>query len=101
MFAALLVAAAALSSGASVARTDIDVYVGPPPPEPRMEVVPESRPGYVWAPGYWRWENNRHVWSKGHWEHERHGHRWEADRWDREGDRWVHRRGHWEREGGA
>jgi hypothetical protein len=34
-----------------IASAQIDITVAPP--EPRAEVVPGPRAGYVWAPGYW------------------------------------------------
>ena len=46
------------------------------PPAPVYEVVPAPRVGYIWAPGYWDYDHNRHVWRKGHWERERHGQHW-------------------------
>ena len=46
---------------------DIELNFGPPPPV--YEVVPAPRAGYIWAPGYWDYERNRHIWRKGHWEH--------------------------------
>ena len=47
-----------------VARVDVDINVGPPP------IVVENapvRPGYIYAPGYWDWDDaqHRHVWRKG------------------------------------
>ncbi len=48
---------------------DIDVA----PPAPQVEVVPEPRVGYVWAPGYWEWRGGHHVWVGGHWIGERRG----------------------------
>ena len=64
------VTAAAISTAASAAPY-VDIRVGPPPP--RVEVVPASRPGYVWAPGYWDWRGHRHVWVNGSWVRARRG----------------------------
>jgi len=44
------------------------VYSPPPPPPMRVEVVPPPRPGHVWAPGRWAWENDRHRWVEGRWQ---------------------------------
>jgi len=44
------------------------VYSPPPPPPLRVEVVPPPRPGHVWAPGRWAWENDRHRWIEGRWQ---------------------------------
>jgi len=51
------------------------------------------------APGFWRWEHERHVWAPGHWIAERPGHHWVADRWAHvEGPHggWRHEPGHWD-----
>ena len=63
LFVALL--AATVVSTPAIARSEIYVNIGPPPPV--VEVVPAPRPGYVWAPGYWGWNGHKHVWAKGHW----------------------------------
>lgn len=64
--------------------------------------MPVARPGYAWAPGYWRWEHERHVWAPGRFIAERPGHYWVPDRWgsyrDHDRDAWRHEAGHWERE---
>jgi len=46
-----------------------DVAVAPPPP--RVVIEPAVRVGYVWAPGYWRWNGHQHVWTDGHYIRER------------------------------
>lgn len=72
---------------------DIDIA----PPLPRVEVVPEPRPGYAWAPGYWQWRGHEHVWVNGRWMHERRGYHWNPDRWEQRGTHWHREPGHWER----
>jgi len=68
------------------------------PPAPKVEVVPAPRTGYVWAPGYWRWEEPRrtHVWVEGRYEAERPGQRWVPDRWVPRDQRYVYEPGRWE-----
>ena len=73
----------------------LDIVVAPP--APRVVVVPEPRAGYVWAPGYWRWDGGQHVWIEGRWLPERRGYRWVPDRWDERGGRWYFEEGHWAR----
>jgi hypothetical protein len=73
----------------------IDVDVAPPPM--RVEVVPEARPGFVWAGGFWEWRDGAHVWVPGHWIGERRGWHWAPDHWVQQGPHWHHERGHWER----
>jgi hypothetical protein len=50
----ILVAACTLFLSVGVARAQIVVRIGPPPPRP-VEVVPAPpHAGYVWVPGYHR-----------------------------------------------
>jgi hypothetical protein len=92
---ATMLCAAAWLPLASEAAVVVDIGVAPPPP--RVVVVPPPRVGYVWAPGYWRWNGYRHVWVQGHWVHERRGWRWVPDQWVAVGPRWHFVPGHWER----
>jgi YXWGXW repeat-containing protein len=73
----------------------IVVDVAPPPP--REEVV-VTRTGYVWVPGYWRWDGHRHVWVKGHYVPERHGYHWSPHRWEEHDKHWRFEAGHWDRD---
>ena len=96
----ILLAAVALSTAIvslpSTARTFVEIQVAPP--APRVEVVPAPRVGYVWAPGYWRWNGHRHVWIRGSWLRERRGWHWEPDAWVRgPNGRWHLVRGRWVR----
>lgn len=102
-----ILAAAAISTPALIvpamvtpaaAQVDLNLSIGVPPPAPLYEVVPAPRAGYVWAPGYWRWEGGRHVWAPGYWIAERPGYRWVPDRWARVEGGWRHEAGHWDHE---
>jgi hypothetical protein len=73
----------------------VDVDVAPPPP--RVVVEPALRVGYVWAPGYWRWNGRQHVWVDGRYLHERRGYHWHPAHWDARGSRYHFEEGHWER----
>jgi hypothetical protein len=73
------------------------VYIGTPPPAVLVEPVPPPRGGYVWAPGYWRWNGAHHVWVQGHWIVARHGYHYVPDEWVAVNGRWVFRPGHWVR----
>jgi hypothetical protein len=77
------------------ARGVVDIEVQPPPP--RVVVVPASRPGYVWAPGYWRWNGRSHVWTDGRWIRERRGYHWVPSHWEERHGRYHFEEGHWER----
>lgn len=91
------IVASALGAIAPTAQAAVEVYVNTPPPAVRYEVVPAARTGYVWAPGYWNWRNNRHVWAKGHWERERTGYFYHPHRWTEWDNRWYYERSRWDR----
>ncbi|MBS0463716.1 MAG: YXWGXW repeat-containing protein [Proteobacteria bacterium] len=87
---------AACSSPAS-ATHDVVVETGVPPPTPRPEHVRE-RAGYVWEPGYYRWDTHdrRHVWVGGHFVPARPGREWVPALWRKEGNGlWRFQQGHW------
>ena len=94
--AMLAIAAMAMPTAGLARKVVIDVETAPPPP--RDEVAPPARRGYVWAPGYWRWDRGRHVWVKGYWVRERRGYHWTAHRWEERGKRWHFEAGHWDRD---
>ena len=77
------------------------VFLAPPIPVPRVEVVAPYpvgyAPGYVWVPGYWSWGGPRgYYWVGGAWFRPPfHGARWVSPGWGHGpgGHRWVS--GHW------
>jgi hypothetical protein len=73
----------------------IELTTAPPPP--REEREPVGRRGYVWAPGYWRWNGRRYTWVAGHWMRERRASRWVAPHWDERNGRYHFVGGRWER----
>jgi hypothetical protein len=73
----------------------VDIDVRPPPA--RVIVVPARRPGYVWAPGYWRWDGRHHAWVDGVWIRERRGFFWVPAHWEERRGRWHFEAGHWAR----
>lgn len=91
---ALLLAA---SAGAAPAYAQISVNISLAPPAPQHEIVPVMPSGYVWAPGYWGWNGERHVWIRGRSIVQREGHRWEPDRWEQRSQGYYRTAGHWER----
>ncbi|PUA18176.1 YXWGXW repeat-containing protein [Glaciimonas sp. PCH181] len=94
----LLSISAGLLAPISEAQAQVVVGVGVAPPPPRYEVIPPPRGGFVWAPGFWRWNGRRHVWVGGHYIRARPGYRYYEPRWER-GDRgdWRFRERGWER----
>ncbi len=91
----MLLAASAFFLSVGAANAQIVVRIGPPPPRP-VEVVSAARPGYVWVPGYHRWDGHGYVWVRGEyrrpprpgvvwvpgeWREERGGHVWHEGYW--------------------
>ena len=74
----------------------IDIVVAPP--APRVVLVPAPRPGFVWAPGYYRWDGHAHVWVDGHFIRERRGSHWVAEHWDEHHGHYRFVPGHWDRD---
>lgn len=94
----LFAAALAASAGTvTVPASAAVIVVQNAPPAPRDEVAPAPRRGYVWAPGYWDWRNNRHVWVRGHWERERRGYVYHQPAWVERNGHWEMQRGNWAR----
>lgn len=75
-----------------------DIIISTAPPALREETVPAPRSGYVWARGYWAWENGQYVWRSGRWIETRPRAHWVSDSWVRVNDeqRWRYVPGHWE-----
>ena len=87
---AIAVAAAVTPAQAAV---NVNIDISPPPSQ--YEAVPQIRPGYVWAPGYWAYQDRNYVWVRGQQIAQRPGYRWVADHWEA-GNRY--RAGYWEPE---
>jgi WXXGXW repeat (2 copies) len=80
-------------SAASAA--DVFVRIGPPAPVVETRVVSPG-PGYVWTPGYHRWDGNRYVWTAGTWVQPPRPHaHWVAHHWVHRNGGWVMVEGHW------
>jgi hypothetical protein len=95
--AALAIASVGFTAPTFAAPVSVDIRVAPP--APRHEWVPAARPGYVWAPGYWDYRNNRYRWVSGHWERERPGYYYHGTSWVQHGERWYIQPGGWRRVG--
>lgn len=85
-------------TGTSSAFAQISFNISLAPPAPRYEAVPVIEPGYVWAPGYWAWNLDRHIWVRGRPLLQRAGYRWEPDRWEQHNGNYVRQPGRWERD---
>lgn len=93
----LLLAAGAFAAPA-YAQVSVNINVGPPALQ--YEVVPTMQPGYVWAPGYWGWNGDRHIWIRGRSIVQREGYVWAPDRWDQRNNSYYRTAGHWQRDKG-
>lgn len=81
---------ASLAAGAQVV-----VRIGPPPPP--VEVIPVvPHPGWVWQPGFHRWDGFRYVWVPGHYARPPFfGARWIPGHWRPGPGGYVWIPGHW------
>jgi len=87
-------ASLALMATLSFAEVRVNVYVPVRPPVAIREVRPVyPGAGYVWIPGYHRWDGGSYVWVSGRWDHPPRRHaRWVSGRWRhnrRHGYYWV------------
>jgi hypothetical protein len=94
LFAASMIAAVATPLS-SMADIGISLNIGPPAVQ--YEAVPVAREGYVWSPGYYNYENDRHVWVAGESIREREGYSYQPNRWVEHDGRWNLERSHWDR----
>ena len=104
-----VLAAAALTLGATLAASAVEVVVVErpawrsevvtiAPPHIRREVVGVApHPGSVYRKGYWDWVDGKHVWVRGDWMDRRVGYRWQPHAWVRDGGGWRLREGYWRR----
>ena len=71
------------------------VRVGPPAPLVERR-APAPGPGYVWTPGYHRWDGRAYVWMPGAWVRPPHPHaHWVRAHWVHRHGGWVLVEGHW------
>jgi len=99
--AALIIAAAAAAPLPSLAASRVGLYIGAAPPAPMYERMPAPRHGYVWAPGYWAWNGNRHIWTSGYWVAERPGYVYSAPAWYQGDGGWYMEPARWNPYGGG
>jgi hypothetical protein len=69
--------------------------VGPPAPIVETRVVSPG-PGYVWLPGFYRWEGRNYVWIPGRWDRAPRAHaRWVPAHWVHDRRGWYMAEGRW------
>ena len=86
----------AASAAATPAFAQISVNINIAPPAPMYEVTPVMASGYIWVPGYWAWNVDRHVWIRGRTIVQRVGYRWETDRWEQRDHGYYRHPGRWQ-----
>jgi len=91
LIAAAFAAALALSASAQ----EIIVRTAPPRPLVERRVAAPGR-GYIWTPGYHRWDGHAYVWAPGAWvlPPRPHAH-WVGAHWVRRHHEWVFVEGRW------
>ncbi len=68
---------------------------GPPPPVVERPYAAPGR-GYIWVPGYHRWDGRRYIWTQGRWVlPPRPAAVWLPGHWDRGPYGWHWSPGHW------
>jgi hypothetical protein len=88
----LAICALMLPVGAALAQY---VRVAPPPPVYERP-VPSPGPGYVFIPGYHRWDGHAYVWTSGRYVVPPRPHAvWIAGHWDHRPGGWFWVAGHW------
>ena len=100
--AATFTTATVVMAPVTPAAAQVTITFGAPPPV-RYEPVPPPRAGYVWAPGHWRFVNDRYVWMGGQWVQARPGYRFVPDSWESVFDggrqQWRYQPSRWDRDG--
>jgi hypothetical protein len=91
----LFVGICGIALAVSAASAQVVVRIGPPPPVVVERPGPPSHAGWVWLPGYYRWDGRRYIWVGGYWaKPPRPRAVWVAGRWVRGGGYvWV--KGYW------
>ncbi|HEY7090720.1 MAG TPA: hypothetical protein VH518_21670 [Tepidisphaeraceae bacterium] len=73
------------------------VVVVDPPPADRVEVIPESRSGYMWVRGHYVYDGHQYRWADGRYEAiPRPGARYIPGHWDRVDRGYVWTEGRWD-----
>jgi len=98
-----LLAAAVLVASALPAAAQVSVQINVPgliqvaPPAPRYEPMPGPRPGQVWVPGHWQWNERAYVWRSGYWQAARPDYAYAPGRWVQADGGWRWMEGDWRR----
>jgi hypothetical protein len=91
----LVLFASVASTACAAPRGRLYVRVGPPAPIVEARTIAPGR-GYVWVPGFYRWDGRAYLWVNGRWDRPpRARARWVAGHWQRERGGWFFVEGHW------
>ena len=89
------VGAVVLAASAAVAGAQVVIRIGPPAPI-HEEMGRPPHEGWVYQPGYHRWDGEHYVWVHGVWAEPPHPHAvWVAGHWAHRGGGYVWIDGHW------
>ena len=84
-----------IATTAVPAFSQVFVQVAPPHAIVERRGRPPGR-GFVWVPGYQRWDGRGYTWVRGGWQRPPRGRgRWVPNRWERTRNGWIMRDGHW------
>lgn len=86
-----------IGAGLAITASAADVFVRIAPPRPLHERrLPAPGRGYVWTPGYHRWDGRAYAWSPGAWvQPPRARAHWVPAHWAHRRGGWVFVEGHW------
>jgi hypothetical protein len=85
----------AVACASAAPRGRVYLRVGPPAPIVETRIVSPGR-GYVWLPGFYRWEGRNYVWTPGRWDRPpRARATWVPAHWARDRRGWYFIDGHW------
>ncbi len=86
-----------IGAGIAMSANAAEVFVRIAPPRPLVErrMVAPGR-GYIWTPGYHRWDGRAYAWAPGAWVlPPRPRSRWVPAHWAERRGGWVFVEGHW------
>ena len=63
----LVLAICSLALASDPTSAQVIIHAGPPPPVIVERPGPPLHAGWVWIPGYYRWNGRRYVWVNGYW----------------------------------
>ena len=91
----LITSALGLFLAIGAANAEVVVRIGPPAPVVEHR-VPAPGAGYIWTPGYHRWDGRAYVWAPGAWVRPPRPHAvWVAPHWVHKHNGYVFVEGHW------